>query len=663
MIQRFLLALGEIGPGPLLRLAAYRLAILSGWYRRKTPLWSPTQVVRTPSFKSDVPAKPDRYIAWRAAHAPGALFDPDQVKELLARLSPDSKRDLEDRVQGIAAGEFRVFGGRTIKLGAPPAWDLLPGLEGVQAEHSIAMDRHWSAYDLESLPGDVKLLWEPARFAWVYDLVRAHHAGLAPQAAEVFWQTFLSWQEANPANHGLHWHSAQEVAVRALALSFAIHGFPNYWDTYPERLHSIVHSLSQHAARIPPTMLYARAQDNNHLIVESTALLVIGLTCPELVDAQRWVRLGRRTLDGAFKRQVFADGGYVQHSSTYHRLALQAGMLAAVVAERSGRPLRASTLDALRRMVAWLASHMQPESGHMPNFGPNDGANLLPLSGQPVQDHRPTLQAAGCLLFGERLLEPGPWDELALWLGVLISVDGKPLSGAPLQQMSFQQSGLYTLRQGEMNAILRAAEFRGRPGHSDQMHLDLWWKGENLALDAGTYLYNAPQPWENPFSSAWCHNTLRVDGEEPMLRGGRFLWLGWSKARLTCRWQSPDGELAYMQAEHSGFRPKGIRHQRGVLACGEGTLLVADRLLGEGEHLVQANWLLADGEWSLQGKAFKLSTAAGPVAILSEGPWTEPEVHRAGEPLLGEGSGAGGCAPGLVVLNLCGARAGASAQL
>ena len=32
----------------------------------------------------------------------------------------------------------------------------------------------------------------------------------------------------------------------------------------------------------------------------------------------------------------------------------------------------------------------------------------------------------------------------------------------------------------------------------DQLHLDLWWRGLNIAQDAGTYLYNADPPWDNP---------------------------------------------------------------------------------------------------------------------------------------------------------------------
>lgn len=640
MIKLLLLALGELGPGPLLRMAVYRFAVRSGWYRWRTPIRRSEDPWRSPGFKVGVPADPHGYLRWRSVHAPPAPFRFDQVNEALARKSEQGKQAVLDRARQIAKGEFTLFGGLTLQLGDPPAWDMIPALESGQGGIRLDMDQHWSAYDLEDLPGDVKLLWEPARFAWVYDLVRAHQIGSDQDPAEVFWRIFDSWCRSNPPNQGLHWHSAQEVAMRAFALVFALHGFPDYWQTYPERMQSLVQVIGAHAERIPPTMIYARAQDNNHLLIESAALLVIGLSCPELRHAQSWMRRGWRVFLAALARQVFSDGGYIQHSASYHRLALQAAVWAAQISQLCGKALPEDALEALSSMVVWLASHMDLENGRMPNYGPNDGANLLPLSDQPLQDYRPTLQAAGCFLFGKRILEPGPWDELALWMGVLPITRDSRVAEVPLKRRNFKPSGTFTIEQGGARAILRAATFKTRPGHSDQMHVDLWWQGNNIALDAGSYLYNAPLPWQNPFSGAWCHNTMRVDGLEPMLHAGRFLWLGWSRAQVTCRWQSADGELSFIQAVHEAFHPKGIRHQRAILACGEATWLVVDQLLGTGEHLVQLNWMLADGAWNLVGNTLELQTPAGPVRVAHDGPLAGPRLYRAGENLTGEPEGA-----------------------
>ena len=40
----------------------------------------------------------------------------------------------------------------------------------------------------------------------------------------------------------------------------------------------------------------------------------------------------------------------------------------------------------------------------------------------------------------------------------------------------------------------------------------------NVALDAGTYSYNAPQPWANPLAQTAYHNTVTVDDLDQMER-------------------------------------------------------------------------------------------------------------------------------------------------
>ena len=531
MLRVLSLALRELGLGPLLRNALYRVGVRSGWYRWRTPRRGWDERPFSSWLRPGVPDDPVSYHHWREEHAPQPKMYPADRSPL--HISPESAVDTSNQLE---QGNFKIFGGYQAHLGFPPAWNLMPGVERGMAGQHMDMDRHWSEYHLERLPGDVKLLWEPARFGWVFGLVQAYLLTDDPVHVERFLTIFQSWQESSPPNTGLHWYSAQEVACRIIALIYAVEGLYPYWSEHPDRLQGVVDTIAASAERLPPTMIYSRAQDNNHLLLESAALFSAGLLFPELRSAATWQRMGRDTLETALERQVFDDGGYVQHSSNYHRLALQALIWAGLVAKRCGSPLQVTSLEKIESMLEWIQALMDPESGSMPNFGPNDGAQLLPLSGQPFSDYRPTLQAGSLLLRGGRQLEPGPWDDLAYWLGLLPPENESLESAGETGRRGFPQSGLYRMGSETTYGVLRAAQFRSRPGHSDQMHFDLWWRGLNLACDAGTFLYNATPPWQNAFSGAWCHNTITLDGYEPMLAVGRFLWLDWGSAQVVCRW-------------------------------------------------------------------------------------------------------------------------------
>jgi hypothetical protein len=120
-----------------------------------------------------------------------------------------------------------------------------------------------------------------------------------------------------------------------------------------------------------------------------------------------------------------------------------------------------------------------------------------------------------------------------------------------------------------------------RPGHADQLHLDLWWRGQNIALDAGTYLYNAAPPWDNALARSLVHNTVTVNGLDQMTRAGRFLWLDWAQASRISRKQAEDGSWERGVAEHTGYRKLGVAHRRVVTAYRENRWLVEDSLLAD----------------------------------------------------------------------------------
>lgn len=529
----------------------------------------------------------------------------------------------------ILRGRPRLFGLRSMAhVGFPPSWDTFAPIEGNRESDLVDLERHWTEYDPDSMGEDVKLLWETSRFGWAMDLARAHGWTGDNRYREAFVEGLRSWMRSNPPNQGPHWYSAQEVALRMLALVFAyeVMGPGLGDDTHV----NIARFIVAHARRLPPTLTYSRAQGNNHLLAEATALLTAGRLLPEWPESAAWRKLGRRLLDRGLRGQIRDDGGYVQHSHNYARLALELGLWTTRLA-RTDR-----WNDRLARL-AGLLKRMLSDEGRVSNLGPNDGAHLLPLTACGYVDFRPVTQLASALLGTGEGVGEGPWDELCYWFGTQ-PARPDPSPGQPGGHLSsaFSQAGLYLMEADEAKAIVRAAGFRSRPGHSDQLHFDLWWRGRNLAPDLGSYLYNGEGPWENGLAQAAVHNGTIINGQDPMERAGRFLWLRWSKARRLFHRVSSDGFIEVSAFDHDGYRHLGIAQRRTVLRVGSNLWLVIDDVIGGQQIDVTLGWALPDAPWRTEGSALTLSLDEGSVDLKVELEDSRCSLYREGEAISGE---------------------------
>ncbi len=541
----------ELGPGPLALYASYRFRLRSGWLRRQTPGYGWADRPLSSWLRAEVPSDPLGYFAYRQGRSTRSFFGAglERAGHALSEVADPQAAVVE--AGEIASGRFRLFGGPPVELGSPPDWSAFASPDTL-GRSRLDLDRHWTAYSLEAQPDDVKLLWEPSRFGWVFRLARAYELTHDERHAATFWTLVDSWRSVNQPNLGPHWVSAQEVALRLMALAFGMHAFAPALTVMQTA--TLAQMIAVHAGRIPPTLDYARAQNNNHLLAEASGLLTAGVLFPEFQAAGYWKRLGAQTFLAGLTAQVFDDGGYIQHSTNYHRLALQLGLWVARVLESGGEPLPERGRQALARLTTALDVLTDPTTGKAPNFGPNDGALFLPLSACPFEDHRPTVQAASRLFLDRPAYPAGPWDELGTWLGLGRLESGSPHSRG--RSTSLPQAGLSILEGPAGRGVLRCAAFHSRPGHSDQLHLDLWRRGQAIARDAGTYRYSGQGVWDNGLSGATVHNTLILDGADPMRRAGRFLWLNWAQGRVLGRWSAGDA-LEAVAAAHDGYRRQG----------------------------------------------------------------------------------------------------------
>jgi asparagine synthase (glutamine-hydrolysing) len=192
-----------------------------------------------------------------------------------------------------------------------------------------------------------------------------------------------------------------------------------------------------------------------------------------------------------------------------------------------------------------------------------------------------------------------------------------PLAPAARSDIRAAAGGYVTLRTDDGFAFTRAASFRHRPAHADMLHVDLWWRGENVAIDPGTFSYNAPPSWSNALASSLYHNTVTVDGHDQMARAGRFLWLPWLQAR---QFAYPPGGGCW-QGEHDGYQRlrAGVMHWRSIQRLDASHWFVLDRLGSAGPHDYRLHWLLADFpyQWSEHESALRLDTPEGPYCVIT----------------------------------------------
>jgi hypothetical protein len=231
---------------------------------------------------------------------------------------------------------------------------------------------------------------------------------------------------------------------------------------------------------------------------------------------------------------------------------------------------------------------LDSETGQTPNLGANDGALILPLSVSDFRDYRPTVQASA-RAFLKTNLKPGAWDELALWLNL------------PAQERVVSSDEYLTDNIHGKNswAYLRASTFKSRLGHIDQLHLDLWQRGLNVAQDAGTYSYNANPPWDNPLVATRVHNTVTVDGADQMDRVGRFLAVNWFNAYSKNIVEADDEILSRVQAHYRAVHP--FKHERAVTAYRDERWTIRDvmTVYNRRKKVFRLHWLLPDGEWEI----------------------------------------------------------------
>ncbi len=437
--------------------------------------------------------------------------------------------------------------------------------------------KHWTEIaDFSREAGDIKYVWEKSRFSYLYDIIRYdYHAGV--DCAEIVFSDILSWIKSNPVNCGPNYRCSQEISLRVMNWTFALYYYRNSAFLTDEVFNQMQYAIYWQMDHVYRNIDFSRiAVRNNHAVTETLGLYFAGLFYPGLPDADLWKRKGKGWFETEIGYQVYNDGTYLQFSMNYHRVVVQLLTWAITLAGKNGERFSEVVYDRAKKSVQFLRTCMVDEIGWLPNYGANDGALFFRLNDAHFRDYRPQLAAlAGALGID---IDAGS-EEDSEWYGITGEPTDRwrPANGIH----SFVKGGYYVIREPDTLTFTRCGNHKDRPSQADNLHIDIWYKGENILPDGGSYKYNADDPTMRYFSGTQSHNTVMLGDKDQMLKGGRFIWYYWSQCK-EAGLRDDDSSYVFMGAAAAfGYINKRIVHRRKIIkAKGIASWRVEDEIVG-----------------------------------------------------------------------------------
>ena len=483
---------------------------------------------------------------WRNNLPPFFFYGKD-----ISNLPKEEKEILAKTFQEIQNGVFTFFSKTKIKLGTEYDW-----MENPSTGYRYNINKHWSeVQDLTKEAGDIKYVWEKARFSFLYDVIRYDYHFEADQSAYAF-KEIEDFITKNPINQGPNYKCSQEISLRVLNWTFALYYYKDSPNLNEALFQKIMHSIYWQIHHIYHNIYFSRISvRNNHAITETLLLYLSEKLFPFFPNVAKWSEKGKKWFEQEIAYQIYEDGTFLQFSMNYHRVVVQLLTWGIKLAKLNGDTFDKVVYERAQKSLDFLDACIDPVSGELPNYGSNDGALFFKLTNDDYRVYRSQLDDLRAVLNGYIYFG----SKSSLWYGI----QPKQKKQAALPEISeFTKGGYYIIQEGNTKTFIRCGAYKDRPYQSDNLHIDIWIDGKNVLRDNGSYQYNTSKELINYFNGSEGHNTISIDGKDQMQKGDRFIWNYWvkyAKANLT----ESQNKFVF-KGEIKGFKhlDSNILHQR-----------------------------------------------------------------------------------------------------
>ena len=484
-----------------------------------------------------------------------------QVREFHAQKDYSANPILAERINRMLKGEYCFFSSVWYVLSPDYDWVTNP-----DSGYRYDISKHWTEIeDYVKESGDIKYVWEKSRFAFLYDFIR-YDQTTGENHAQFVLSQILDWIVKNPLNYGPNYKCSQEISLRVLNWIFALYYYKDSPLLTEKRFALIMASIYGQMKHVRANINFSRiAVRNNHAITETLTLYIVGLLFPSFKEAAEWKRSGKKWFEEEILYQIAEDGTYLQYSMNYHRVVVQLLTWAICLADKNNERFSEIVYQRAYASVNFLYQCQDEVTGFLPNYGSNDGALFFKLNDNDYRDYRPQLDALHYLLTGENLYDKEYEDRM--WYASGWSMNRTKFSRIRKKYglVSFEEGGYFLFREKGSFTFIRCGRYKKRPAQADNLHVDVWYDGENILLDGGSYKYNASDEDLKYFMGTESHNTVMLGAKDQMLKGQRFIWYNWTQACKTVMKEEKDCFIFMGEVKAFTYIGKRIIHRRRII--------------------------------------------------------------------------------------------------
>jgi uncharacterized heparinase superfamily protein len=412
--------------------------------------------------------------------------------------------------------------------GPAPEPDLDGVFTAVGASREFGADAFWT----DRRDGDLFLFHLHG-----FSALAAYAAGPRTETGDRFWRRVVEdWLVDSGRPKRPAWHP-YPTSKRVLAWAAAVSAIDEWEQGFRD---DIATEIWRQAAYLSRTVEHDIG--GNHVLLNAVALCNAGA----LFERSRYLEQGLRLLRRELGRQLLADGGHEERSTSYTREVHE----------------WLSDLERILRAIGtrpeWLGDAVRRSGGWMRSIAGPDGT--LPLLNDA-------------------------------WLGPPVAV------GERSEVSELAESGYLALRHGDDQAVIDLGPLcpphLTPHAHADALSFVLWADGEPVVIDPGSFSYTGPD--RDRFRSTPAHNTVAVGGRDQCEFWGDFraAYLPRVEARPVRR----AGDVVIAGGSHDGYRrlPDPVVHHRRFVWCPGDGLVVVDLLRGRGEQAIQSSLHLPPG--------------------------------------------------------------------